>query len=65
MCHPEKKNCTVGHKKKKKKKKKTLKNFYTKCCKEMKLIPINMNYRLLCFDVLNFLLEDHLHGVST
>ena len=33
-------------------------------CREMKLNEINMNYRLLQFDVLNFFFGMHKHEVS-
>ena len=47
--------CTVG-------KKPTPICFNTNNCREMKFVPIIMNYFLLQFDALKFFLEVRLHG---
>ena len=49
--------CTVGQKKRN-----TPVNSNTNYLREMKLIPINMNYYLLQFDAIKFLLDFRLYG---
>ena len=52
--------CTVGQNKKNN----NHINYHINYHREMKLIPINMDYCLLQFDALNFILGVHLHGES-
>ena len=52
--------CTVGQKKKKKRN--TPINFNTNYRREMKLVPINMDYCLFQFDALKFVLGIRLQG---
>ena len=47
----------VGHKKRN-----TFINSYTNYCREMKPVPINVDYCLLQFDALIFVLGVRLHG---
>ena len=51
--------CAVAKKKKRKKK---LFKSNTNYCREIKLIPINMDQCLLSFDAFKFSLESRLHG---
>ena len=55
--------CTVGKKRKRKKKRNTPINSNPNR-REMKLVPINMDYSLLLIDAFKFSLGVHLHGGS-
>ena len=58
--------CTVGQKKIKNKNKnpEIFINFNTNSRREIKLVPINMDYCLLQFDAIKYFLGVHLHGGS-